>query len=378
MVRSLIKKLVICVLIILVIVGGYYSWKKMQSKPVAQTMQTVVDAIRVEAEAIIPKASFVAKIESKDTVGLRARVTGFLQERLFQEGDFVKKGQQLFVIERVNFEAAVREARANYDSAVATEKNALQSYERAQKLYKTKDISKAKLDDAEAASDSAKAHVAQAKDRLDLAEQDLEYTIITAPMDGRIGEAAFSVGELIGPSSGVLAKIVTVNPMEAVFAVSENQLLLLRQQFKDAENTEVHFITADQKEYPEVGTLIFMDTTLDEAMNTLKMKASFPNPQYKLISGQYGRVVLQAKSPTDVLIIPQRAVQRTPGNEYVLVVNDEHKIEKRQIQTGAELDDFKVEVLSGLKVGETVVVDGFQKIAEGMPVEVRYLNMKQE
>ncbi|MBP5344441.1 MAG: efflux RND transporter periplasmic adaptor subunit [Alphaproteobacteria bacterium] len=378
MVRSLIKKLVICVLIILVIVGGYYSWKKMQSKPVAQTMQTVVDAIRVEAEAIIPKASFVAKIESKDTVGLRARVTGFLQERLFQEGDFVKKGQQLFVIERVNFEAAVREARANYDSAVATEKNALQSYERAQKLYKTKDISKAKLDDAEAASDSAKAHVAQAKARLDLAEQDLEYTIITAPMDGRIGEAAFSVGELIGPSSGVLAKIVTVNPMEAVFAVSENQLLLLRQQFKDAENTEVHFITADQKEYPEVGTLIFMDTTLDEAMNTLKMKASFPNPQYKLISGQYGRVVLQAKSPTDVLIIPQRAVQRTPGNEYVLVVNDEHKIEKRQIQTGAELDDFKVEVLSGLKVGETVVVDGFQKIAEGMPVEVRYLNMKQE
>lgn len=378
MFQKLKKILVIGCIIILVVLGAYFGWKMMKPKPVAQAMKTIVDAVKVDAEEIIPKASFVAKIESKDTVGLRARVTGFLQERLFQEGDFVKKGQKLFVIEQVNFEAAVREARANYDSALATEKNASQSYERAQKLYKTKDISKAKLDDAEAASDSAKAHVAQAKARLDLAEQDLEYTTITAPMDGKIGEAAFSVGELIGPSSGVLAKIVTVNPMDAVFSVSENQLLLLRQQFKDTENTEVHFITADQREYPELGTLSFIDTSLDEAMNTLKMKASFPNPEHKLISGQYGRVILQAKTPTDVLIIPQRAVQRTPGNEYVLIVNEESKIEKRPIQTGSELDDFMVEILSGVKAGETVVVDGFQKIAEGMPVEVQYLDMKKE
>ena len=378
MFQKLKKILVIGCAVIIVSCCAYWVWKIATPKQAPQQVKTSVDAIKVESEAIIPKAAFVAKIESKDTVGLRARVTGFLQERLFQEGDFVKKGQKLFVIEQVNFEAAVREARANYDSALATEKNASQSYERAQKLYKTKDISKAKLDDAEAARDSAKAHVAQAKARLDLAEQDLEYTIITAPMDGKIGEAAFSVGELIGPSSGILAKIVTVDPMDAVFSVSENQLLVLRTQFKDTENTEVHFVMADQREYPEIGTLSFIDTTLDEAMNTLKMKASFPNPQYKLISGQYGRVILQAKNPTDVLVIPQRAVQRTPGNEYVLIVNEEQKIEKRQIQTGGELDDFMVEILSGLNAGETVVVDGFQKIAEGMPVAVHYLDMKKE
>ena len=378
MFQKLKKILLFIGIAIVVVVGVYWGWKMIHPKPVAQAMKTSVDAIKVQSESIIPKASFVAKIESKDAVGLRARVTGFLQERLFQEGDFVQKGQKLFIIEQVNFEAAVREARANYDSALATEKNAFQSYERAQKLYKTKDISKAKLDDAEAARDSAKAHVAQAKARLDLAEQDLEYTTITAPMDGKIGEAAFSVGELIGPSSGVLAKIVAVNPMDAVFSVSENQLLLLRQQFKDTENTEVHFFTADQQEYSEIGTLSFIDTTLDEAMNTLKMKASFPNPQHKLISGQYGRVVLQAKTPTDVLVIPQRAVQRTPGSEYVLTVNEEQKIEKKQIQTGGELDDFMVEILSGLSSGETVVVDGFQKIAEGMPVEVHYLDTKKE
>ena len=372
MLRKL-TKIVLGVCVVAALVGGYWFWKSGTKTPPVQGKMPVVDVVKATEKAIIPKAAFVAKIESQDTVGLRARVTGFLQERLFQEGDFVHKGQSLFVIERVNFEAAVREARANYDSAVATEKNAQQTYERATKLYKTKDISEAKLDDAEAAKDSAKAHVAQAKARLDLAEQDLEYTVITAPMNGRIGEATFSVGELIGPSSGVLAKIVTVNPMDAVFSVSENQLLLLRQQFKDTANTEVHFITSDQKEYEEVGSLSFMDTTLDEAMNTLKMKASFPNPQYKLISGQYGRVVLQAKTPTQVLVIPQRAVQRTPEEEYVLLVNAENKIEKRAVQTGAELDDFGVEILSGLKAGEIVVVDGFQKIAVGIPVESRYL-----
>ena len=345
----------------------------MKPTPTAQTQLPTVDAVKVESISIVPRASFVAKIESKDTVGLRARVTGFLQERLFQEGDFVKKGQKLFVIEKVNFEAAVREAKANYDSAVATEKNAAQAYERAQKLYKTNDISKAKLDDAEAARDSATAHVAQAKARLDLAQQDLEYTVITAPMDGKIGEATFSVGELISPSSGVLARIVTVNPMDAVFSVSENQLLILQQQFKSTENTEVVFLRGDQQEYAEIGTLSFVDTTLDEAMNTLKMKASFPNPKNQLISGQYGRVVLRAKTPTNVLVIPQRAVQRTPDAEYVLVISPENKVEKKIVQTGVELDKFQAEIISGLQAGETVVVDGFQKIAEGIPVNVNYI-----
>lgn len=353
--------------------GGYLAWKAMRPAQTVQAQLPAVDVVKAETKKIVPEASFVAKIESKDSVGLRARVTGFLQERLFQEGDFVKKGQQLFIIERVNFEAAVREAKANYDSAAATEKNAEQSFERAQKLYKTKDISKAKLDDAEAARDSAKARTAQAKARLDLAEQDLEYTTITAPMDGKIGEATFSVGELISPNSGVLARVVTVDPMEAIFSVSENQLLILQKQFKNAENTEAFFVTSDQQKYPETGTLNFVDTTLDEAMNTLKMKASFPNPDGKLISGQYGRVLLRAKEPTDVLVVPQRAIQRTPTEEYVLVVNQESKIEKKVVQTGSELEGFSVEVLSGLSDGDVVIVDGFQKIAVGIPVQANMI-----
>ena len=117
----------------------------------------------------------------------------------------------------------------------------------------------------------------------------------------------------------------------------------------------------------------FIDTTLDEAMNTLKMKASFPNPKNKLISGQYGRVSLRAKKPTDVLVVPQRAVQRTPAEEYVLTVNQENKIEKRVIQTGSEFEGFSVEVLSGLSSGEIVVVDGFQKIGVGIPVHTNVI-----
>ena len=373
MFRRLIKILGIIFVCALCIYCVFVGWKKMQPVQKKQAQQTVVDVVEVKSVEIVPEASFVAKIESKDSVGLRARVTGFLQERLFQEGDFVKKDQQLFIIEKVNFEAAVREAKANYDSAFATEKNADQSFVRAQKLYQTKDISKAKLDDAEAARDSAKARVAQAKARLDLAQQDLEYTVITAPMDGKIGESVFSVGELIGPNSGILAKIVTVNPMDAIFSVSENQLLILQKQFKTPENTEAFFVTADQQKYPEVGSVTFIDTTLDEAMNTLKIKASFPNPNNKLISGQYGRVLLRAKTPTDVLTVPQRAVQRTPSEEYVLIVNNEGKIEKKVVQTGSEFEGFSVEILSGLSTGDIVIVDGFQKIGIGMPVQTNLI-----
>lgn len=369
------KKKVIKGIIIAAVVAGaaYWGYGMYQSSAKRGAMQMgapAVSVIEVARQNVHPEVSFVAKIESMDKVGLRARVTGFLQERLFNEGDMVKEGQPLFVIEKVNFEASVREAEANYEQAQAQATNAKAQYDRTQKLFKTKDVSEARLDETKAAHMSAMAAVSQMKARLDLAKQDLDYTEITAPMSGKIGESTFSVGELIGPDSGVLAEIVKIDPIDAVFSVSENEMLSLQYQFRDQSNgnATVKFYTSDGREYPYEGRFSFIDNALDEAMNTLKLKASFPNPDGKLISGQYGRVVLTSPTTISDIVIPMKAVQRDMLGAFVYVVGDENVIEKRAIKTGTELPNFEVVVREGLNPGEKIVVEGFQKIAPNITV----------
>ena len=370
----MLKKIFWGIVIVLLIASGYYFWHMTRIQPVNQNQVPVVDAVRLENQEVYPEVSFVAKIESQDKVALRARVSGFLQERLFQEGDIVKKDQSLFVIEQVNYESAVKSAEANLAKAVATAKNATSQYDRTKKLYQTKDVSKAKLDEVEAAYDSAKATVSQMQALLDVAKQDLDYTVIRAPMDGKIGESTFSVGELIGPNSGVLAQIVKIDPIDAVFSVSENQLMQLRHQFPSTEDVQAHFIFSDDREYPVIGKVDFIDVVLDEQMNTLKMKASFANPEGKLISGQYGRILLKGTKPTTILTIPQRAVQHDKATAFVYVVTSDNKIEKRVVTLGIDLPNFLYEVNSGLKAGEIVVTDGFQKIAPNVPVKANITN----
>ena len=365
----MLKKIFWGIIIILLIIAGYYAWRMTRPRLSQQQQVPVVDAVRLSETEIYPEASFVAKIESQDKVALRARVSGFLQERLFQEGDIVKKDQPLFIIEQVNYKSAVKSAEANLSKAVAASKNATSQYERVKKLYQTKDVSKAKLDEAEAAYDSALATVNQMQAMLDVAQQDLDYTVIRAPMDGKVGESTFSVGELIGPNSGVLAQVVKIDPIDAIFSISENQSMQLRHQFPSTEDVVAHFIFSDEREYPVAGKVDFIDVVLDEQMNTLKMKASFANPEGKLISGQYGRILLKGTKPAKVLTVPQRAVQHDKTSAFVYVITPDDKIEKRTVITGMDLHDFLYEVTSGLKAGEVVVTDGFQKIAPDATVK---------
>lgn len=363
------KKLIIFLILVACCAGGmtYYMKKTTkQTAPVAQATP-VATLIATERE-IYPETSFVAKIESKDKVALRARVQGFLQDRLFDEGDMVKQDQLLFTIEKANFEASVREAEANLGKAEANMKNTQAQYNRSLKLFKTKDVSEARLDDALANFEASKAEINQAKARLDLAKKDLEYTEIRAPMDGKIGEAHYSVGELIGPSSNSLAEIVRINPIEAVFSVSENQLLLLQQQFTNNGGMEVTFTLADGRQYPEPGKINFVDNALDEAMNTLKLKAQFQNTEGSLISGQYGRINLKSNTARKNLIVPQKTVLRDMLGSFVYVVKPDNTIEKRTVRTGLELPNYEIVIADGLTAGEQIVVEGFQKIRPGSTV----------
>ncbi len=356
---------------------GWYGYTRLQTPPALSMPQTSVSAMKIEPEKVFPEVSFVAKIESKDSVGLRARVQGFLQKRLFNEGDVVKENQPLYIIEPVNFEAAVREAEANVAKAEAQVKNMKAQFERTQKLYKTKDVSESKLDEFEANYRSAEAVLAQAKAQLDVAKKDLEYTTIVAPMDGRIGESTYSVGELIGPSSNVLAKVVRINPIDAVFSVSENQLLNLQKNFKKDGKVTVTFIKSDGSKYEKTGAIDFVDVTLDEAMNTLKIKASFPNEAGELISGQYGRVNIKSLNAIPEIVIPQKAVQQDMTGTYAYVLDAEGRVSRRDVIRGDELDNFQVIINSGLNAGDVIVTEGFQKIAPQMIVKPVFENADQ-
>ncbi|MBQ9089658.1 MAG: efflux RND transporter periplasmic adaptor subunit [Alphaproteobacteria bacterium] len=363
------KILIISITAIAICSIGYWGYKYFTKNQEQNMPIPAVEVVKVNTQDIYPQSSFVAKIESKDKVGLRARVQGFLQQRLFQEGDLVKEGQPLFIIEPVNFEASVREAQANVTKAEAQVKNAKSQFDRTKTLFKTKDVSEAKLDETQAAYHSAEASLEQAKAKLDLAKKDLEYTTIVSPMDGKIGESTYSVGELIGPASNTLAQVVRVDPIDAVFSVSENEMLNLQKNFPKSGKVAVDFIKADGTVYQQEGQIDFVDVTLDEAMNTLKIKASFPNKDGELISGQYGRIMIKSLEAKPEIVIPMKAVQQDMMGTYVYLVDNNNQIVRREVIRGTELEGFNVVIDDGLNVGDTIVTEGFQKIAPQMTVK---------
>ncbi|MBP5161020.1 MAG: efflux RND transporter periplasmic adaptor subunit [Alphaproteobacteria bacterium] len=366
------KKLLIVVATVAVGFLGYQFYvRKLAGQQQAASALLPVNVLEVTEREYFPHVSFVAKIEPKEKVAILARVTGFLTQRLFAEGDYVKEGQILFEIEKDQFEAALRRAEANVAKAKASEANAVAQYQRAKDLIKTNDISKARLDEREAEASGAEALVRQAESEAELARLNLDYTDIRAPLSGRIGEAYYSVGALISPESGVLANIVSTTPIYAVFSVPENQLLQMRHTFaadqeKATEGVDITFVFADGEVYNHPGSLNFIDIELDQQMNTLKLRASFPNPDNGLIPGQYGRVVIAYKKPQNALLVPQLAVQRDLAGAFVYVVNEKNQIEKRPVNEGVELDGGAVAIEKGLAVGERIVVDNFQKIVPTM------------
>lgn len=366
-------------LVLLIIVGiVYFGCSYFKGAPsVPQIGAMPVDVMMVKESDFYPSLSFVAKIEAKDKVAIRARVTGFLTKRLFKEGDFVEKGQLLFEIEKNQFQANVRKGEANLSKARANEANAKAQYNRAKDLIKTKDVSLALLDQREAEFNSSEALVKQAQSDLDLVKLDLEYTDIRAPIFGRIGVSFYSEGSLIGPDSGELASIVTTTPMYAVFSVSENQLFQITDFLKSAkkdyagEGADISFQYSNGVNYPLPGTLNFVDTELDPQMNTLKIRASFPNPDNTLIAGQYGRINIQIQKPQHAILIPQVLVQQDLMGSFVYVVGKDNILQERRIDTGLELTTGEVVVMKGLIVGDKLLMNNFQKAPrlKGFPVQ---------
>ena len=325
----------------------------------------------VVSRQITETGDYIGRVTAIDKVDIVARITGFIEERTFTEGQDVKKDDLLFRIEQATYKAAVDQQEANLAAAKAAEVNTKLQYERGKELVRNNNIPQSTLDQREADWHSAQANVLAAKALLEQAQINLGYTEIRSPIDGRIGLATFTVGNLVQPSSGRLATIVSQDPIYVIFQASERDVIAYKRRI--AASTErnphvaIHIKLPDGSMYAHAGETHFLDVQVDTNTDTISVRATVPNPERVLIPSGVVGVITERGAPKSALIIPQSAVQLDQAGRYVLVVNADKKVEQRRITTGAERGR-EVVVMEGLKEGELVIVEGIQKVRPGQVV----------
>jgi len=333
--------------------------------PPAVTVKAVVN------RPVTDTGSYIGRVVPIERVEVVARVPGFIEQRNFTEGQIVKKGELLFRIEQDTYKASVDQQAANLAKAKANEVNANLQLERNQALVKSQAVPQATIDQLAAAEQGAKADILQAQALLEQAQINLGYTEIRSPIDGKIGIAKFTVGNLVQPSSGPIATIVSQDPIYVTFQPSEADVLAykrwLAQGDRKSPHLTVHIRLPDGTIYPHPGLTNFLDVQVQPDTDTVTVRAQLPNSDGLLIPGGVVGVVVDRGTPVESLLVPQSAVLLDQAGHYVLVVDDAKKVEQRRVTTGIE-QGRDIVVTQGLKAGEIVIVEGVQKVRPGQVV----------
>jgi membrane fusion protein (multidrug efflux system) len=315
---------------------------------------------------------FVGHIKATDKVELRARIEGFLEKVAFHEGQDVKAGDLLYQLEQPPFQAQVNTAKANVAQLEAQHRNAELTLGRAQYLIKTVAGQQSNVDSALASERALAAQIDGARAQLQTAEINLGYTEIRSPISGRIGRTVYTLGNLVNPASGVLATIVSQDPIYVLFPVSVRDLEIIREARRQEEGglskIDIRIRLSNGKDYPQRGVWNLTDPQVDQQTDTLIMRAIVPNPERQLVDGQFVTAIIRERREAPRLLVPQAALQVDQSGYYVLVVDDQHKVQQRRIQTGPN-QDTDVVITSGLNEGENVIVDGIQKVRPGQIVQ---------
>lgn len=342
-----------------------------QNTATATAPPPAVTVVKAELGDVRPSITFTGRVEAIDKVDLRARIDGFLEQELFKEGADVKADELLFVIEKGLYVANVEQAKGGLEKAKAALALADIEVDRQSTLVARDVASKAKLDEAIAKQGEARGEVAQRKAALERAELELSYTDIRAPVAGRIGRSAFSIGNFVTPSSGMLATIVSQDPIYVSFPVTQREILEIRKTQganSSAEKAVIFVELADGSRYAHPGTINFVDVTVNPGTDTVQVRASFPNPDRTLVDGQLVSVVAQSDKAEQALLIPQAAVQVDQAGPFVLIVDSASKIEVRRIETD-KTQGTHLRVRNGLVAGDRVVTEGVQKVRPGQVVQ---------
>lgn len=335
-----------------------------------------VGVVVVEPQEIRETSEFNGRVEATDRVNVVARVAAFLEEQLFREGADVKKGDLLFRLERPPYEADVEAKQAAVAQAQAQLDNANLSFERADQLRKSGSGSQSALDNAEAAQRTAAAQLRSAQAALRASQISLGYTEIRSPIEGRIGRASVTVGNVVSSSSGTLATVVSQDPMYVTFPVPTRKLIELQQKHATDGGAEkalrIRLRLPDGRIYGQTGTLDFVDVSVASATDSITLRGTIPNPvgpdgHRELFNDEFVRVVLESATPQQVLAIPRAAVMTDQQGDFVYIVNKDKVAEVRRVKLGPSRAGTAI-VVDGLAEGDTVVVEGVQRVRPQAPV----------
>jgi membrane fusion protein, multidrug efflux system len=340
-----------------------------------------VGVVRAERQQITETDEFIGRIQSVGRVALVARVSAFLEKRLFVEGAEVNKGDLLYLLEQPPFQAQVDADKANVEQLQAQHRNAELTLERAQYLLKTPAGQQATVDSALASERSLAAQIEGAKAQLRQAEINLGYTEIRAPIDGKISATDVTEGNVVSPTTGTLANLVSQDPMYVLYPVSVRAGLDLRNRYdaKGGFNAVVLKIRLpDGRIYGQDGKLDYVSPTVATNTDTIMVRAVIPNPRFpnvppnspaprELFDGEFVTVMVEGVEPITVLAIPRAAVLSDQQGDYVYVVDAQNKAEQRRIQLGQSTPSTAV-VSNGLKEGELVISEGLQRVRPGQTV----------
>jgi len=336
-----------------------------------------VQAVKVESQTVPVTVSFVAQVESSHQVEIMARVNGFLEKILYREGDVVKQGQTLFLMDKKPFVAQVEAARGALANTQAQLWTAQANLNRIKPLVELDAASKSDLDNAIGSAQSAEAAVHSARARLDEAELNLSYTVIKAPVTGVTGQALVREGTYLtaGPG-GHLSYVAQLDPIWVNFSISQNLLDASRMQqaaglLIPAPNHEYHvdIELAEGNKYPYSGKLSFVDPSFNSDTGTFLVRAELPNPEGKLQPGMFVKATMTGATRPNALVVPQRAVQQTANGHVVYVVSSQGTAEIRPVVVGDWLEQDWI-ITKGLNPADQVITDGFQRLAPGAPVKV--------
>lgn len=317
------------------------------------------------------------RLEAPESVEIRPRVSGFIDKVAFDEGALVKKGDLLFQIDPRPFEAQVKRLQAELQQARATERRTASEAERGERLRANNAISAELADARVSAASEAKSAVAAIQAQLDAAKLDLAFTRVTAPIDGRVGSALITAGNLVNAGEALLTTLVSTDKVYAYFEADERTYLKYRELARNGTRgaeTPVYLGLSSEDGHPHLGHMNFIDNHVDPRTGTIRGRAVFDNRDGSFTPGLYARLKLVGSATYDAVLIKDVAVGTDLGKKFVLVLGDDGKVNYRSIELGPKLEGMRI-VRKGLEQGETIVVNGLQRVRPGTAVEPQQVPM---
>ncbi len=369
---------------------GSFLWVSCGSEEQAVSPPQKITVVEVITDSVPIYREFVGEVYGEKDIPIRARVEGYLEGIHFDEGSEVKKGQLLYSIDPLPFEAKVNAQQSEVAASETMLVKAKSDLDRYIPLAKLNAVSKSDLDAAQAQYDASVSQVNAAKANLRSAQIELGYCKIYSPINGIIGMTEARVGDFVGkdPNPVILNTVSETNHMKVRFYLTESDYLNLTREYlarmeemiKNPEESKkikpsVEIILSSGNVYEHKGIIDFIDRGIDASTGSILVQADFPNPDLILRPGLFAKVKIAMRIVADAILVPQRCIMELQGLNSVYVVNDSNVVRTRQITTGPTIGDYRL-IDEGLEVGEKVVIDALQKVREGMIIQPEIIDIR--